>query len=141
MAAEWRESKWGEEISLDYGRALRDYDTASGNFRVFGSNGPIGWTAKSLAPGPGVILGRKGAYRGIEFSHDPFFVIDTAYYVVPKTELDMRWVYYSMKHHKLGEIDDGSPVPSTTWAAVYVQDLRVPTARRAKGHRFDFGGT
>ncbi|MGD0090486.1 MAG: restriction endonuclease subunit S [Planctomycetota bacterium] len=122
----WRESTWGEEISLEYGKALRNYDTVSGKFRVFGSNGPIGWTSQPLAPGPGVILGRKGAYRGVEFSRDPFFVIDTAYYVVPKTELDMRWLFYAINHHKLGEIDDGSPIPSTTRAAVYVRDIQIP---------------
>jgi type I restriction enzyme S subunit len=127
MAGEWRASTWGEEISLEYGKALRDYDKASGKFRVFGSNGPIGWTEKSLASGPGVILGRKGAYRGIEFSREPFFVIDTAYYVVPKTEFDMRWLYYAIKYHKLGEIDDGSPIPSTTRSAVYVRDVDVPS--------------
>jgi type I restriction enzyme S subunit len=126
MPDEWRDSTWGEEISLEYGKALRGYDTVSGRFRVFGSNGPIGWTSQPLAPGPGVILGRKGAYRGIEYSEAPFFVIDTAYYVVPKTELDMRWLFYAIKHHKLGEIDDGSPIPSTTRSAVYVRDLPVP---------------
>ena len=126
MAGEWRASTWGEEISLEYGKALRDYDKASGKFRVFGSNGPIGWTEKPLASGPGVILGRKGAYRGIEFSRESFFVIDTAYYVVPKTEFDMRWLYYAIKYHKLGEIDDGSPIPSTTRSAVYVRDVDVP---------------
>jgi type I restriction enzyme S subunit len=93
---------------------------------VFGSNGPVGWTTEALANGPGIILGRKGAYRGVEFSREPFFVIDTAYYVVPKSDLDMRWVYYAIKHHKLGEIDDGSPIPSTTRSAVYVRDLEVP---------------
>ncbi|MBF0502928.1 MAG: restriction endonuclease subunit S [Candidatus Riflebacteria bacterium] len=132
MANDWRESTWGEEISLEYGKALRDYDTVSGKFRVFGSNGPIGWTSQPLAPGPGVILGRKGAYRGVEFSWTPFFVIDTAYYVVPKTELDMRWLYYAIKYHKLGEIDDGSPIPSTTRAAVYVRDLHVPSLAEQK---------
>ncbi len=126
MAGEWRASTWGQEISLEYGKALRDYDAERGKFRVFGSNGPIGWTDKPLALGPGVILGRKGAYRGIEFSPEPFFVIDTAYYVVPKGEFDMRWLYYAIKHHKLGEIDDGSPIPSTTRSAVYVRDFDVP---------------
>ena len=126
MVGEWRSSSWGDEISLEYGKALRDYDVAHGKYRVYGSNGPVGWAAQPLAPGPGVILGRKGAYRGVQYSPDPFFVIDTAYYVVPKTELDMRWLYYAIKYYKLGEIDDGSPVPSTTRAAVYVQDLEVP---------------
>jgi type I restriction enzyme S subunit len=126
MAGEWRASTWGEEIALEYGKSLRGYDNVQGQYRVFGSNGPIGWTTESLANGPGVILGRKGAYRGVQFSRDPFFVIDTAYYVAPKTELNMRWLYYAMRHYKLGEIDDGSPIPSTTRAAVYVLDLDVP---------------
>jgi type I restriction enzyme S subunit len=132
MASEWRASTWGEEISLEYGKALRDYDKASGKYRVFGSNGPIGWTDKPLASGPGVILGRKGAYRGIEFSRTPFFVIDTAYYVVPKSEFDMRWLYYAIKYHKLGEIDDGSPIPSTTRSAIYVRDFDVPPLAEQK---------
>ena len=123
---EWRQSKWGDEISLEYGKGIRGYADATGPYRVFGSNGPVGWTSETLAPGPGVILGRKGAYRGVRFSHEPFFVIDTAYYVVPKSDLDMRWLYYAIIHHKLGEIDDGSPIPSTTRAAVYVRDLAVP---------------
>lgn len=122
----WRSSTWGDEISLEYGKALRGYESALGSVQVFGSNGPIGWTDKALVKGPGVILGRKGAYRGVQYSEDDFFVIDTAYYVVPKTELDMRWLYYAIQYHKLGEIDDGSPIPSTTRAAVYVRELDVP---------------
>ncbi|PZO49928.1 MAG: restriction endonuclease [Alphaproteobacteria bacterium] len=123
---EWRETTWGAEISLEYGKGIRGYADAVGPYRVFGSNGPVGWTTEPLAPGPGVILGRKGAYRGVQFSKEPFFVIDTAYYVVPKSELEMRWLYYAIIYHKLGEIDDGSPIPSTTRAAVYVRDLSVP---------------
>ncbi|MFZ3355087.1 MAG: restriction endonuclease subunit S [Xanthobacteraceae bacterium] len=132
MTDEWRQSTWGEEISLEYGKALRGYDEIQGSYRVFGANGPIGWTPEPLASGPGVILGRKGAYRGVQYSPDPFFVIDTAYYVVPKRELDVRWLYYAIKYHKLGEIDDGSPIPSTTRAAVYVQELEVPPAEEQR---------
>ncbi len=130
--AEWRDSTWGDEISLEYGKGIRGYAESSGRYRVFGSNGQVGWTTEPLAPGPGVILGRKGAYRGVQFSREPFFVIDTAYYVVPKSDLDMRWVYYAIIHNKLGEIDDGSPIPSTTRAAVYVRDLSVPDKHEQK---------
>jgi type I restriction enzyme S subunit len=44
----------------------------------------------------------------------------------------MRWLFYAIKHHKLGEIDDGSPIPSTTRSAVYVRDLRVPPIAEQK---------
>ncbi len=124
--SEWRESTWGDEISLEYGKGIRNYADANAPYRVYGSNGPVGWTSEPLAQGPGIILGRKGAYRGVRISREPFFVIDTAYYVVPKSDLDIRWLYYAIIHHKLGEIDDGSPIPSTTRSAVYVRELSVP---------------
>lgn len=81
MAGEWRSSTWGDEVCLEYGKALRGYSQTHGKYRVFGSNGPIGWTNDALTQGPGVILGRKGAYRGVEYCRDPFWVIDTAFVV------------------------------------------------------------
>lgn len=123
---DWRHSTWGDEIALEYGKGLRGYADVRSPVRVFGTNGPVGWTDEPLADGPGVILGRKGAYRGVHYSPEPFFVIDTAYYVVPKTDLDMRWLYYAIIFHRLGEINDGSPIPSTTRAAVYPRELDVP---------------
>jgi type I restriction enzyme, S subunit len=126
LKSEWRQTTWGDEISLEYGKRLQGYRDAKGPVRVFGTNGPVGWTIKPLTSGPGVILGRKGAYRGVHFSKKPFFVIDTAYYILPKTDLNMRWLYYAIIHHKLGSIDDGSPIPSTTRSAVYVRELKVP---------------
>jgi len=137
---DWRPSTWGEEIALEYGKALRNYSTGeSGAYRVYGSNGAIGWTDVPLTSGPGVVLGRKGAYRGVQYSVAPFFVIDTAYYVVPKAELDMRWLYYAITFYRLGEIDDGSPIPSTTRAAVYVRELRVPPIEEQKAISFVLG--
>lgn len=123
----YRTSTWGDEISLEYGKSLKGYQNSNGKYQVFGSNGPIGWTDKPLCKGPGIILGRKGAYRGVKFSEKDFYVIDTAYYVVPKTDLDLNWLYYAIKYHKLGEIDDGSPIPSTTRAAVYVREFDIPS--------------
>lgn len=126
MSSKWRESTWGDEISLEYGKGIRGYKDADGPVPVFGTNGQVGWTEEPLADGPGIILGRKGAYRGTHYSEKPFFVIDTAYYLKPKSHLNMRWLYYSVIHHRLGSIDDGSPIPSTTRAAVYVRKFNIP---------------
>lgn len=127
MGSEWRRTTWGEEISLEYGKALRNYENSSGRYRVYGSNGPIGWTDDPMVEGPGIILGRKGAYRGVHYSRDSFSVIDTAYYVVPKKEIDIRWLYYAIINSEINKIDDGSPIPSTTRAAVYVEELSIPS--------------
>jgi type I restriction enzyme S subunit len=129
---EWRVSTWGDEFELAYGKALRTHSDGIGPVRVFGSNGPIGWTDAALSEGPGVILGRKGAYRGINYSPSDFFVIDTAYYVIARNDNDVRWLYYAMRYHELGNLDDGSPIPSTTRAAVYPRPLQVPPVHEQK---------
>ena len=65
VPARWRDCTWGELATLEYGKALRGYREGTGPYRVFGTNGPIGRHAKALHQGPGVIVGRKGAYRGV----------------------------------------------------------------------------
>ena len=87
----WKKVKWGDVATLEYGKALRGYKRAKGPIPVYGTNGLIGYTDKPLVKGPGVIVGRKGAYRGVHYSDRPFFVIDTAYYLNPTAdELDIN---------------------------------------------------
>ena len=62
MAAEWLRHEWGKIAKLEYGKSPRDYRSVSGQYRVYGTNGPIGWNDKPLCTHPGVIKGRKGAY-------------------------------------------------------------------------------
>ena len=123
---DWRNSHWGELVTLEYGRALRDYHKAEGLFRVFGTNGPIGWHNKALSCGASVVVGRKGAYRGIHYSPDPCFVIDTAFYLQPKVDIDLRWAYYSLLIHNINELDSGSAIPSTSRGEFYGLPVSVP---------------
>ena len=132
MESNWKDVTWGDILTLNYGKSLKGYRESSGPIPVYGSNGAVGWTEKSLATGPGVILGRKGAYRGIEYCKSDFNVIDTAYFVSPIIELDIQWLYYAMKGYKVGEIDDGSPIPSTTRSAVYISELQLPPLAEQK---------
>ncbi len=85
MVDEWRECLWGDLATLEYGKGLRGYENSVGSYLVYGTNGPIGRHSAALCNHPGVIIGRKGAYRGIHYSSMPFFVIDTAFYLEPKT--------------------------------------------------------
>lgn len=126
---EWRETKWGTLAALEYGKGLRDYDETSSEekpFRVFGTNGPIGWHSAPLCSSAGVVVGRKGAYRGIHFSPEPFFVIDTAFYLRPKVEFDVRWAYFQLKNFDINKVDSGSAIPSTSREAFYEIPVSLP---------------
>lgn len=52
MAGEWRTLNWGDVATLEYGRALRGHGEGRGPFRVFGTNGPIGWHDEALCLHP-----------------------------------------------------------------------------------------
>ena len=122
----WHERRWGDLATLEYGRALRGYDIALGAFRVFGTNGPIGWHDEALCPHASVVVGRKGAYRGIHYSAEPFFVIDTAFYLKPKVEMDVRWAYYELLTQDINLIDSGSAIPSTSREEFYGLPVSAP---------------
>lgn len=114
IPAGWRKTTWGALVELRYGKALRDYRDAAGPVAVFGTNGPVGFTATPQAKGPGVIVGRKGAYRGVHYSPGDFWVIDTAFYIAPKEPMCMRWAYYALQLADINGLDSGSAIPSTT---------------------------
>jgi type I restriction enzyme S subunit len=121
------DTTWGQIVSLEYGKGIRGYDQIKeGNFRVYGTNGPIGWWNTSITDGPTVIVGRKGAYRGVHYSPFPCFVIDTAFYVKPKIKLDLRWVYYRLLQEDINSMDSGSAIPSTSREEFYHLAVSVP---------------
>jgi type I restriction enzyme, S subunit len=124
--AEWRDTTWGNIATLEYGKAIRDYQNATGSVPVFGTNGPIGWHHTHLCPSAGVVIGRKGAYRGIHYSSRPFFVIDTAFYLKPKEPLDTKWAYYCLLTYDINGMDSGSAIPSTSRDEFYKLPVRIP---------------
>lgn len=126
MGSEWQERTWGNLATLEYGKGLRGYQEATGSYRVYGTNGPIGWHDEPLCPFPSVVIGRKGAYRGIHFSPEPFFVIDTAFYLNPKEDFDIKWAYYELLTHDINNMDSGSAIPSTSRDSFYRLPVFVP---------------
>lgn len=125
--ADGRILRWGDIATLEYGRALRTHGEGHGRVRVFGTNGPIGWASEALVTRSTVIVGRKGAYRGVHYSAEPCFVIDTAFYVKPKVEFDMRWAYYQLLTQNINELDSGSAIPSTTRESFYGLPVFFPS--------------
>lgn len=112
--------------TLEYGKSLRGYEQAKGKYRVFGTNGPIGWHDEYLYGEPSVIIGRKGAYRGVHYTSEPFYVIDTAFYLKPKSEFDMRWAYYQLLTQDINGMDSGSAIPSTSRESFYRLPVLLP---------------
>ena len=126
MNNDWQKTVWGDIATLEYGKSLRGYQTSTGPYRVYGTNGQIGWHNEPLCHHPSVIVGRKGAYRGIHYSPEPFFAIDTAFYLKPKNEIDARWAYYQLLTQDINGMDSGSAIPSTSRDDFYALPVTIP---------------
>lgn len=123
----WKRKTWGELVVLEYGKSLRTHQDSVGNIPVYGTNGPIGYTTDPLCQFPSVIIGRKGAYRGVHYSNTPFFVIDTAFYLRPiSEEIDLHFAYYQLLTQDINSMDSGSAIPSTSREDFYNLEVDLP---------------
>jgi type I restriction enzyme, S subunit len=132
MGDEWKIVTWGELITLEYGKGLKNYKEKKNLYPVYGTNGQIGWHSEALCNSPGVIVGRKGAYRGVHFSKSPFYVIDTAFFVKPKVDIDIKWIYYALLTYDINSMDSGSAIPSTSRDSFYKLTVKLPTKKEQK---------
>jgi type I restriction enzyme S subunit len=126
MIYNWQKCCWGDLVLLEYGKGLRGYEKSDGQYPVYGTNGPIGKHSKPLCNHPGVIIGRKGAYRGVHYSSTPFYVIDTAFYLEPKENINLKWAYYQLLTQDINGMDSGSAIPSTSRDAFYSLPVKIP---------------
>ena len=124
----WKKFKLGDLLTLEYGKALKGYQYHLDGIPVYGTNGPIGFTNKPLCSIAGIIIGRKGAYRGVHYSPNPFFVIDTAFYVKLKVDyVDIRYLYGFLLCQDIDAMDSGSAIPSTDRYEIYELDILLPS--------------
>lgn len=124
------ETTWGRVASLAYGRALTTGE--AGDVAVYGTNGQTGWTDRAMGHGPAVVIGRKGAYRGVHLARGPFWVIDTAFYLRPSDKVEPVWAYYALRTADINSMDAGSAIPSTRrqdFEAMRVLVPPLPTQR------------
>jgi type I restriction enzyme S subunit len=101
----------GDIAMLSYGKALPATRRVPGPYPVFGSGGIGGYHDSYLNPGPGVILGRKGSVGEVYWSEEPFFPIDTTFFVVPTAQVPLSYLYYVLEQQRFGENSSDSAVP------------------------------
>lgn len=119
---------WGDLLTFEYGKPVKDKASVDGEIPVFGTNGQIGTShLPPLCKIPSFIVGRKGAYRGVHYSNVPFSVIDTAFYAMPLTDtFDMKWAYYKFLTYDINRMDSGSAIPSTDRYELYRISVELP---------------
>jgi type I restriction enzyme S subunit len=123
----WEVRPLGDLLELAYGKALKAEDRRDGTIPVYGSNGQVGWHNKRLAAGPGVVVGRKGNPGVVTWAETDFFVIDTAFYVAPKSPaLNLHFLFHALRSHDLASLSADSAVPGLNRNLAYMSKQSLP---------------
>ncbi|ORW34189.1 restriction endonuclease subunit S [Mycobacterium paraense] len=105
-----------------------------GCFRVYGSNGAIGYAAQHNAAGPLIVLGRVGTYCGsLRYCDAEVWVTDNALVCRAKDPRDTRYWYYALHTCGLGDHRAGSGQPLLNQRIlrdVSVSTVAAPQRRR-----------
>ena len=124
----WEVKPIGDLMELAYGKALKADDRHGGEVPVFGSNGQVGWHDQLLAPGPGIVVGRKGNPGIVTWAQTDFFVIDTAFYVTPKSaSYSLRFLFHALREQNLSALGADSAVPGLNRNLAYMSPQVLPT--------------
>jgi len=129
----WRVARLDDFLELAYGKALRATDRVIGDVPVYGSGGVTGQHNQSLVTGPSIIVGRKGTVGSLYWEDQPFFPIDTVFYV--RTSMPMTYCFYLLQTLGLSDMNTDAAVPGLNRGNVY--RLTVPFADKSVLHAFD----
>ena len=126
MGGEWKETTVGEFCPFHYGKGLPERKREPGCVPVFGSNGQVGMHSEFLVDSPGIIIGRKGTVGSIHYSSEPFWPIDTTFYIVNDKNRDLRFTYYLLKTLGLDRMNADSAVPGLNRNAAHAKLIKIP---------------
>ena len=118
----WEVKRVGDLIELAYGKALKSTDRKQGSVPVYGSGGVTGYHNEALVSHGAIIVGRKGTVGSLYWEDEPFFPIDTTFYVKPKA-VPMTYCFYVMKTLELDKMNTDAAVPGLNRENVYRLEL------------------
>ncbi len=118
--------KIGDILKLEYGKNLPSQKRTPGDIPVYGSNGIVGTNGNSLVNTKGIIVGRKGSIGKLEWSDEPFWPIDTTYYITESDMVDLKWIYFMLQTLELGKMNRGTGVPGLNRDDVYKLEISLP---------------
>ena len=123
----WTETTLGALITLEYGKPLKAEDRDGRGFPVFGSAGEVGLHSEPLiSRSPVIVVGRKGTAGSVWWSPTPCSVIDTAFYVAEKVELEAQFLFLLLNHLNLPALSAQTGVPGLNRDRAYECAVAMP---------------
>jgi len=88
-------------------------------FKIYGTGGCVGYAKDFLFEGPLIVVARKGTLDNLFYSEKNCWVIDTGYAVIPKQDVNAKWLYYQLSNFDLKKLNEATGVPSISRDLLY----------------------
>jgi type I restriction enzyme S subunit len=75
---------------------------------------------------PGIVVSRKGTVGSVIWTSEPFWPIDTTYYLSARQSLDWRWLDWRMSALPLGSLASSTSVPGLNRNDAYQLTVTTP---------------
>src|SRR5687768_17254874 len=102
VPSHWKIEKLGDVLTLKRGYDLTISERIHGSVPVISSSGFNGFHNKSMAKGPGIVMGRYGTLGEIYFIEEDFWPHNTTLYVAKFKLVDPLFAYYLLQSINYG---------------------------------------
>lgn len=123
----WGRVNLGSVCQFRYGKSLPAKARSGSSFPVVGSGGVVGYHDQALLNGPGIVVGRKGSIGSVTWLDDPYWPIDTAYYIETDPALiDLRYLFHALKSLPLKSMNKSAAIPGLNRDDAYRLEITLP---------------
>lgn len=129
----WKETTVGIFCPFLYGKGLPEVQRKLGSIPVVSSAGITGSHNKALIETGGIVIGRKGTVGKLTLLNEPFWPIDTSFYIVDDpSERDLRFTFYLLKTLNLDKMNSDSAVPGLNRDNAHQRKVFIPNLYEQK---------
>jgi len=123
----WRMTSVGEFCPFIYGKGLPKTKRSSGKYGVYSSAGLIGSHSEPYTETAGIVIGRKGTVGSVHLSKEPFWPIDTAFFVLDEPQKrDLLFTFYRLSTLGLSDMNSDSAVPGLNRENAHAIEFLAP---------------
>jgi type I restriction enzyme, S subunit len=133
MGVKWAEMTVGQFSPFSYGKNLPAEKRRPGNFPVVSSAGVSGAHDEPFVTTKGIVIGRKGTVGSLTYCDNPFWPIDTAFFIADEPDVrDLRFTFYLLHTLNLTNMNSDSAVPGLNRDNAHARKVLVPPLAEQK---------
>ena len=122
-----RDYKWKDVLTIINGKAYGEEYQEEGKYPICGSAGVMGYGNKKLCEHDSIILGRKGNIDKPIYMNEDYWIVDTAFCLLPKKDIiHPIYLYYWCKQFNFQKLNKQAVLPSLTRSDLEQIEIQVP---------------